>query len=408
MTKHAILADNYLMDNGFSQMCGHNVMTLEQLCEFALEQKLSHLWIHPSTEMRFELTDYILLSAHQWDSVANWLYPQNHPESWQDNYLVSLHGYKRLERGRTPRINIIFLEYASFDWKDLTPKRVMELVNTIEGKLGLAVGGSPAGVGLRYLQKCNEKHPRWLAKPTQDLTQIPFKQAARPLNWSRKPTEEELNRRFFYKFDRNSDFPRVAVDERHGIGDPAHFAKGRGFDHMLPGIWRIDVDFSPDFDFTMIPKPLWDGFTWLATPIVRFLVGIGCGIHVNEAWVFERYEYIFRKWGKNLWDYSQEYDRGTKERDAFKMIMNEPLGLIRSDKFGTDSFKYRPDWNATIVAGSRANVLRKVYKYAQDGYYPIMVRTDAMYYLSDEKEPNRALPGILDYAHSLGGYKLEW
>src|SRR2546429_509925 len=158
MTKHAILADHYLMDaDGCSQMCGHNVMTLDQLCEFALDQKLTHLWIHPSTEMRFDLYgSNMLLTGKDWDTVANWQFGGTGPGP---NYLVSLHGYKRLERGRTPRFNIIFLEYASFDWKDLTPPCILVLIQDIEKKLGVPVGGSPAGVGLRYLQKINEKHP---------------------------------------------------------------------------------------------------------------------------------------------------------------------------------------------------------------------------------------------------------
>jgi len=354
--------------------------------------------------VRFDHESVVRLCAAGYDVVSNWQF--NGASAQVDNFLVSLHGYQRYERGRSPRFNLVFLEYASFDWSHLTPPQILTMIQDIEDELNVPVGGSPAGVGLRYLQKINEKHPQWLAKPALDLSIIPFNQAARPLIWSRRPTTEELSRRFLYKFDKNSAYPRAAVDERFGVGNPVH-TDGRGFDHMLPGIWKVDVDFSPELD-ALLPFPLWGDFSWIATPMVRFLIKIGCGIHISEAWVFPKHEYVFRKWGANLWEYSQYYERGTPERAAYKQIMNEPLGLVRSKMFGTDSFKYRPDWNSTIVAATRADVLRKTYKYGMLGYYPIMVQLDAIYYLSDERLPNLALPGILDHAGSLGGYKMDF
>jgi hypothetical protein len=412
MTKHAILFSNsigtYSVFIGEGEKLVNVNLDLEGLCSLALDQALTHLWIHKSLGVRIDKGTYQkLVDTGEWDSLAHWQFvSENDVDIY--NYLVSLHGYKRLERGRSQRFNLIFLEYASFGWGDLSPEEVLKLIHTLENKLGVAIGGSPAGVGLRYLQKVHEKHIHRLAKPTRDLSEIPFSQGARPLIWSRKPTEEELGRCYLYKVDENSAYPRAAVDERFGIGDPVHYPQGTGFNHMLPGIWRVDVEFSPDCDFTMLPSPVWQNFEWLTTPIVRHLVQMGCGIYINEAWIFPKYDYIFRNWGKNLWSFSQEFERGTPERTAFKQIMNEPLGLVRSKMFGTDSFKYRPDWNVAIVGATRAGVLRKVSKYAQKGLYPIMIQLDALYYLSDEKDPNVAIPGILDHSGSLGGYKLDF
>lgn len=412
MTKHAILFENklgtYSLAIGDGEKLVNANLDLESLCALALDQGLTHLWIHRSLDVRFETVAYQkLIDTGEWDALAHWQFVSE-KDIDIDNYLVSLHGYKKLERGRSPRFNLIFLEYASFEWGNLSPQETLKLIHTLEGKLAVAIGGSPAGVGLRYLQKVHEKHIHRLAKPIKNLEEIPFSSGARPLIWSRKPSETELARHYLYKFDENSAYPRAAVDERFGIGDPVHYPQGTGFNHMLPGIWKIDVDFSPDFDFTALPSPVWNDFNWLTTPLVRHLVQMGCGIYVNEAWVFPKYDYIFRNWGKNLWSFSQEFERGTPERTAFKQIMNEPLGLVRSKMFGTDSFKYRPDWNTTIVGATRAGVLRKVSKYAEKGLYPIMVQLDALYYLSDEKLPNVAVPGILDHSSSLGGYKLDF
>jgi len=411
MTKHAILSQNenvaYLL-TGQERTDHINLSNdLEGLCNLALQREFTHLWIHPSTAIRFELRgpEPLLMAAH-WDTLANWQY-RDQGAPIEDNHLVSLHGYRRFPRGRSPRFNLIFLEYAAFDWGNLAPEEILRMIADLESKLGVSVGGSPAGVGLRYLQKINEKHLQWLAQPDTDLASIPFDRAARPLIWSRPPSEDEQARRYLYKFDENSAYPRAAVEERFGVGDPVHYPMGTGFNHMLPGIWRVDVEFSPDLH-PLLPPPVWSNFEWLATPMVKLLVQLGCGIFVNEAWVFPKYEYIFRKWGKNLWEYTQEYERGTSERIAFKQIMNEPLGLVRSKMFGTDSFKFRPDWNSMIVGSTRANVHRKAVKYGLQGHYPIMVQLDALYYLSDEKLPNVAVPGILDHSSSLGGYKLDF
>lgn len=412
MTNHAILSQNedvaYLLTS--QERTDHINLNndLEGLCNLVLQRELTHLWIHPSAGYRFGRKSYTELEGH-WDTIANWQYrlEGDYNLDIEDNHLVSLHGYRRFPRGRSPRFNLIFLEYAAFDWGHLPPEETLRIIHDLESKLGVPVGGSPAGVGLRYLQKINEKHPQWLAKPSTDLSILPFNQAAKPLIWSRPPTEQELASRYLYKFDENSAYPRAAVEERFGVGDPVHYPMGTGFNHLLPGIWRVDVEFSPDLH-PLLPPPVWSNFEWIATPLVKHLVQLGCGIFVNEAWVFPKYEYIFRNWGKNLWKYTQEFERGTPERTAFKQIMNEPLGLVRSKMFGTDSFKFRPDWNSMIVASTRANAHRKAVKHGLQGHYPIMIQLDALYFLSDEKDPSLAVPGILDYADSLGGYKLEW
>lgn len=395
-TKHAIIDDKRWIDGeGYSSMNNHLSIGLDGLCEIAIRYGYTHLWIHPVSELRYGgnwLKELMQQAGYdcllQFDGECN---------------LVSLHGYKKHEKGRSHRFNIIFLEHSSWDWQELGPSQILTIVSDLELALGVSVGGSPSGVGMRFLEKVHENRKGWIKKPETDLSQIPWNTAARPIIWQRRPKKQELESLYLYAFDKNAAHPKAAQNERFGVGEPVH--KGQIPFTDIPGMWKVDILFSPELD-DRLPNPLWNGFEWLATPMVKYLLKIGCELEIQEAWIFEKYAYTFRPWVESLWSWRQE--SFGPEREAFKSIMNDTLGLTRSDKLGSDTYKYRPDWNMTVVAGTRAVMLYNIYKYAQAGYYPIMCQLDALYYLSSEEVPNAAVSGILDYCNSLGGYKLKF
>lgn len=371
-------------------------LSLLDLAKFCDPQHgLTHLWVHASTGMNACKGDVLELENKGYDILPQY--------DALDN-LISIHGYKKLPRGRGPRFNIIFIEHTTWDWKDLTPMEVGTLILDLQRELGVTISGSPSGVGIRYLQKCCEKRPMWLDKPDMDLSKLPWEHAARPLIWQRQPLPEEIEQKYLYAYDKNAAYPRAAKEEKFGYGTPMHEGEC-AFNPDIPGMWRIDILHSPDLD-TRLPMPVWNGFDWLATPIVKLLIKMGHEIEVREAWIFERRAHIFRQWVDSLWEFRRE--REGYEREAYKSIMNDTLGLTRSSKLGTNSFKYRPDWNMQVVAGARAVMHYNIMKYAEKGHYPIMCQMDALYYTSDQELPNLAIEGILDHCHSLGGYKLKF
>lgn len=400
MTKHAVLEYSRFYDclylvYGDTYTRTVKDVSLESLAESCETDGITHLWVHAATELNKTSKDIESMQTQGYDVLVQYDL---------DDHVISLHGYKKYERGRSKRFNIIFLAYTNWDWQELAPREVLEIVQDLEINLQIPVGGSPAGVGMRYLQKVTEKRPLWLSKPDIDLSSLPWNAAARPLIWQRQPDREEIERKYLYAVDKNAAHPRAAKEEQFGFGNPTHMGEC-SFCPDFPGMWRVDILYSPDLD-ERLPSPVWNGFDWLATPIVKLLIKTGHEIRVQEAWVFEKHAHIFRQWVDDLWELRRE--REGHERDAYKSIMNDTLGLLRSGKIGTNTFKFRPDWNMMVVAGTRAVMYYNLMKYVLKGLHPIMCQLDALYYLSNEESLTLAVPEILNHQHSLGGYKLKF
>lgn len=410
-TTHAILYGTertdrtILMYNGggiFVEWPKDEYINLVDLCEHcACRDGITHLWIHGTAHMRV-VYDERQLEDDMKKMGYDCLY------HWDEDNLVSMHGYKKYEKGRSQRFNIIFLEYSSWDWSELSPVEVFKLIENLQDALGVPVGASPSGVGYKFLQETTAKHKGWLAKPEVDLSTIPWEEAARPLIWQRQPTREELNCEFLYAVDKNSAHGRSAYEESFGIGEVI-YVKDATFNHLLPGIWRCDVIpvSHPEYDWYHLPLPVWDTQdVWLATPLIKLLQKMGYDVHIHEAWIFPKYAKVYRAWIENLWQWRK--DSMGPEKDAYKSIIVDTLGLTRSALLGPDSYKYRPDHYSQIVGGTRAVMMYNIVKYAGLGIYPVMCQIDALYYCSSNPLPNAAIPGILDHQESLGGYKLKF
>jgi hypothetical protein len=378
-------------------------LTLLDLAKYCVPKdnaNISHLWIHASAEMTACRGDVLELEANGYDCL---------PQYDGDEGLVSLHAYKK-PRGKYPRFNIIFLYASQWDWNGLSPVETMRLILKLQDELKVPISGSPSGVGMRYLQKCCEKRPLWLAKPEIDLSQLPWNGAARPLIWQRPPEREELECKYLYAFDKNAAYPRAAMEEKFGYGTPRHVDTDveEAWCPTTPGIWLVTPHRKATPDSDLLPPLVWkwNEPIWLATPVVKLLLKQEITLTWHEAWIFTKNAYIFRNWIDNLW----QFRKGSLgvERAAYKSIMNDTLGLTRSSKLGTDSFKYRPDWNVQVVGGAYAVMHYNIVKFVQIGHYPLICQLDALYYTSNEDVPNLAVPGILDHCESLGGYKLKF
>ncbi len=406
---------------------GEGIITLPALYDLANDNHLSHLWIHPSCgiEINTPLGD----EMKDFDWLPNWKFDQSVADRLGQNTLISFYGRRQFRPyestihptatglRRSYNLYIIFLEHVLWDWpKYMAPAQLLGLIHELEGKLTVQISGSPSGVGMRYLRRIEARHENWFVAPQANLQDIPFAEGAKPLIWRRLPDLWELTEAtHLVAFDKNAAFPRAAVEEIFGVGEPfrtngTNAYIERGLHEKLPGIWHIAECIPPAENgaWKMLPPPIWKGAEWLATPLVKLLYKMGgYNIKYDYGWVFPKSAHVYARWAKNLWEFRQEYEPGSPQRESFKQIMNDTLGLTRSLRVA-GSGKFRPDHNTQIVAGARAAMLYNLIKYAQNGYYPIMVQIDAIYYLSRTGDPERAVPGMLSHSQSLGGYKHKW
>jgi len=221
-----------------------------------------------------------------------------------------------------------------------------------------------------------------------------------------------MNMKYLHKYDKNAAYLRACTNEMIGCGTPIHVEGSESWDKRAPGVWRVRVKEPVLKD---LPPVLWDKATWVASPLIKVLKDTGHTIKLYEGWVYPEYHEVLKEWAKLLWTQRLDF-RDNKEtwkheicreyaRSATKDIAVATIGLSSFSHFEEKTFKARPDWRCQAVAGTRALMFYNMLKVQEKtGRTPVMVKTDALYYMSNESDPAKAIP-LLDKVDSLGGYK---
>ncbi len=425
-TKHGVLYKHGFLDadtvdynwtGDLEEVIGGS--SLDTVCDFALKRNLTHLWIMPDAGITPDKEWFNAHDPEKWSLLDNWLYHNIEPPPGQINLLKSVTGW-RLPRGGQKQITLCFLGQASWSWAHtpgFAPQSLLEVISRLEYDMGVPVATSPATAGMRYLKATQPAKTDWLRTIGGiPLAEVPWSDGAKNLLWSRELTDEEYERgRYVHKVDKNGMFLRACVEEMFGAGELAHCQVPwipDGVDpRKAPGIWSVLVGEEPDSllaHIPLLPPPVWNDSTWLATPLVKLLHKMGYTVDILEGYYFPEYHGTLKHWAENLWKFRQAAKGWPEVRDSYKEIYTSTLGLARSDQVEQDSYKFRPDINAQVVAGARAAMMYNMLKLAGKHIYPVMVYIDSLLFVSEHENVEQAIPGILDHQHSLGGYKHEW
>src|SRR5260370_40149375 len=177
-TIHAVLADTALIRIVPSgEIVSTPIHTLprtpEQLCDFVLEHKLTHLWIDFTLEI--EKVNYQL--SQKWLVSTNWLYTDFEEEMRRGhNILASMHGKQKEGNITSWYFNILFRKQCSFDTLNkLSPVDMLRAVRDLEALIDVPVT-TAGGTGWRSFEHHNFKNKRavWLQESKQDLAEIEY------------------------------------------------------------------------------------------------------------------------------------------------------------------------------------------------------------------------------------------
>lgn len=240
----------------------------------------------------------------------------------------------------------------------------------------------------------------------------------RDLDWSRKPSDEELAKLpYLHAFDRGGSYMAGAASLELSIGEPIHHPDGAIFDKRRPGYWLIDC---PDNGDWRLPNPLAPGGTrvpdhpiWVTTPTLELAHNLGYEPTIHEAYTWPEHGRVIQpfyeqiKTGRtallqrldrlaNPTDEADLIDLTTTEHalDALKAVYTRMIGMMGSDSFMKGKQGYAPDRRHHIIAKSRANILRLANTIGTEtGHWPIAIATDTICYLSDNPDPIASWPG---------------
>lgn len=406
--------------------------SLSSLCSLAIEQRLTHVWIHPDTGI-VPTESYFQEACEQWDLFASWFLDTDVPlEEGVVNELVSVTGFKK-PRGGQVQIQVIFPAHVQWTWchENITPAHLLQVVAYMERALQVAIGSGPTTVGMKLLQDLNASHKERLAPPTCSLDDIPFQGAACPIQWEQLDNRNIIEQgMYLHKVDKNSSYLRSCVEEYVGIGNPYHVNGDSEYKENAPALWYARID---GIQNARLPHPSWypyDNYChWYASPMIKCLRKMGYTVHIQEGWVFPEKYKVLASWAQTLWNARQSFRNDTDTwknaevredaRDGIKDIATSTVGLFASEKLRQDNaqrvkqgntplWKYRPDRHKQVVAGARATMMYNLVKFSESGYYPLLVWDDAIFYVTPHQDITQDIPDILKYKDSLGGYKHEY
>ena len=407
--------------------------TLDALCQIAVEYKLTHLWI--MDDAMVPNNAFFEASQAEWDLMPNWESYGADEEPTQDDdtaLLMSVTGCKR-PKGGQQWFSICWPAQTNWQWCQNIDngKSLLQIVKYLEEYLDIPIGAGVSTVGGRLLKNLNVKHPERLIKPIYDLRDVPFRESARNMIWQ-APRADMLalleGKQYLHQYDKNSQYLRACVNVQVGVGDPINIVGDvlSMIDNAVlkcPGIWKCIINPSHTYDDEIashLPPLLWhteteeDGAVWLATPILNILMSNGGDIDIVEAWFWPNHAPTLQKWGKKLWEARNALkdDKRPLTNEAaqgIKDIYVGGIGIMSASGYRlSETWKYRPDWHAQIVGDSYAVMYHNLWKYAQQGHYPVLVYVDATYYASNDPDPEIAVGDITKNKGGLGGYKHGW
>lgn len=304
---------------------------------------------------------------------------------------------------------------------DADPATIARRVQRFADALHFPFTISASTTGMNLMETLNWKDREVFFAPSNPVPPAMITTLEKDINWSRKPTDAELEHQFVHAYDRGGSYLAGVSGCNFGIGDPEHHPEGRAFDKKLPGYWRVAM---PERSEWLTPNPLdpenreranehTGKLIWVSTPTLEVALDQGYDLEPVEAYVWNESHRILDGWYERIRDARTSLDTADVDdqlaRDLLKEVYVRSLGLMASHEFRKGQNGYAPERYHAIQARSRANILRRVNQIGADtGRWPVAILKDTVLYTSSEADPAAAWPGDQkNYGRGLGQYKYE-
>ena len=261
----------------------------------------------------------------------------------------------------------------------------------------------PQWAGRKLLQVIWENKPETIRDVTFDLRDLPFSDAGQALLWRRELISEMIGW-WVHHADKNVQYLSANRGMYTGIGDPIHQQDEEVTPH-LPGIYRVTWNTAHSvFDGLLYPFIIEPDQEWITLDMLKFATKQGYCIQVHEAWVFPQKTRVLDEWAARIWQALvalKELDRVAYEK--CKAIYRASNGAWNWNKVDRPGLMFiHPNWWADTVSKARVALLANLLHYGA----PVCIRTDGLYFISQEPDIRLALPGMFDRENESGGYKI--
>jgi len=273
----------------------------------------------------------------------------------------------------------------------------------------------PGNMGMKGLERIYAKKGWHIENTvlTPKLRSVLNQAMVRPI-WKRfyGLTDEQKGMLYLIGFDKNGQFLGGAQSVLLGDGQPQE-VDGAAFNLKSIGFWRYkikDVRHSA-FNGYDLYCPLDVNRQWASTDLIQAARTVNVELDLFEGLVWSSGKKYLEDWAKESWGHrvnlrdAEKYPSEVARENAAgtsKLAPNMLMGRLATP---TNNL-YRPDWNLGIVHKSIGNQVYSYRKILNDhGIKPVLVTTDSFWIVTNEPDPAKAIPGILDYQLEQRGYK---
>lgn len=404
-SKHAVITDDFVFALGGGQIFlsrpARHAIDLETL---ARRTGITHFWIMPDTQA----------------AQMRWEFLRDVPD-----YKIFIPGDKDLERPPTSAVIKrksegkggleVYIEYpaaSKWVWACDTHTDVLETLQYLSIELpDVEIAYSPQHMGKDKLWKLYSPTKRlqgYIRKPETDLQGLHFRQSAPEIFFVGDNPQLQAGD-WVHGFDKSSAHPCAAASMVTGCGDPVHVEKVQETD-LKPGIYRVSFDVNGSlYDGKGLPLAIES--EWVTRDVLKFAMQQGYSVEIHEGYIFEESHRIFETWVHDLYTARQRLQKRlqTEENITNEVARENALDTVKSVlNFSISAMKLHPNWWADMVGLARVARLANLGKFAEAGQRPLYVYVDDMAFISREKEPGQAVPGILDRQGKLGGYRCKY
>lgn len=396
-----------------------------RFCEHALKNNLHTIWVTPGSEVSRQVYD---------EPNSLQLYSAGYDARIKYNSDgIPVFGSVKRERGTWEEKRLVYFGFPEHDPRWMTDNEewaLADIENPIE-LLHIITSTEKAHTPFRVVHGCMESEPfhmgygpgycgsslfksviklhghvAWIRE--SDLSMLPVFVEPGGFVWKRALTPDERGKRYIHFFDRNAQFPAAATGAECGEGTPEHVTQ---FTDKGPGVWCVNVmtgNINP-----MLPTLPMGERQWAYTSTVQAMKALGYEVQVLEGFTWRVHHRTLQDWSKLCWEARKQlretYGKNSPQERLAKMIANQGLqwfDLSERRIQGRDKEPLqRQDWLNTVHSLARYRMVLKLIENAKLGYYPVMIVADNIGYVSDEPNPELAIPDLMRRSTELGGFK---
>lgn len=322
------------------------------------------------------------------------------------------------------RLTLSFPAHAGWQWNLPDARSLLATVTYLDQVLGRPVTDALDRVAQQFLADCTLDQSiaslRALPLDLRTLTTaegqpIPFTECVYPVAWKRALTVVEQRQRYVHKYLHCSHLLQGSLSVQLGTGAPDYSVRGRAYDGIRPGIWRVNAETSGSvFDGKRLPSAL--GNAWMSTPQINGCRTIGYQVQVEEGVFWTHAQAVLKRWATTLWQaaaslqtHPDRYRHAVGRANALHtitLLAQRGISLLAGEQQAGGW--ERPDWLAQVLGSEQVNLFGHLVGLVRKGIMPLLLHGDGLWVVSDDPNPLTAVPGLVTASPFWRGYSVGY